>query len=71
MERSDQELITATADGDRAAFALLVRRYTASLYRFCLGKLGDQQLAEDAVQEVLLRLYRNATNGGGVKQPGP
>ncbi len=63
MERSDRQLIDATAKGDRLAYALFVQRYLSPLYRFSYWYLGDRQLAEDAVQEALLRLYRSVTEG--------
>ena len=41
-----------------AAFAALAQRHGRFLYRVAFGLLGNQQDAEDAVQETLLKLYR-------------
>lgn len=53
---------TRTAHRDRAlrdaAFAALVDRHGRFLYRVAFGLLKNQQDAEDAVQETLLKLYR-------------
>jgi RNA polymerase sigma-70 factor (ECF subfamily) len=38
----------------------IVRLYAAALFRFCWGRLRDRHLAEDAVQETLLRACRIA-----------
>lgn len=37
----------------------LYRRYRAALYRHCLARLKDPELAEDAVQETYLSAYAN------------
>ena len=62
MSADDRQLLIATAEGDRSSFALFVRRHTASLLRFCLGRVADPHAAEDAVQEAMLRLFEQVAN---------
>jgi RNA polymerase sigma-70 factor, ECF subfamily len=45
--------------GDQAAFAELVQRYSGALFNQAYRMLNDAHEAEDAVQEVFLRAYRN------------
>lgn len=54
----DGPLIAAALAGDEAAFAQLARRYQAPLFHAARSRLGDRQLAEDAVQEALLCAFR-------------
>ena len=54
---TDAELITAWRDGDEAAAAALVRRYTRSLARF-LAAAGARQDLEDLMQETFFRAFR-------------
>lgn len=58
-QTTDNDLALSAAAGDRAAFAALVRRYTAPLLEFCQQLLRDRSGAEDVVQEALLKAYRN------------
>ena len=44
--------------GDVRAFAALVDRYYARALRFALHMLGDRAMAEEAVQDAFVRLYR-------------
>lgn len=46
--------------GDRAAFAVLVRRHQAPLFHFAFRQLRAKQLAEDVVQEAFVRVVQNA-----------
>lgn len=46
-------------DGDQSAFATLVQRYTGAVFNLAYRMLDDVHEAEDAVQEVFLRAYRN------------
>ncbi|MGH8241957.1 MAG: sigma-70 family RNA polymerase sigma factor [Steroidobacteraceae bacterium] len=39
------------------AFEVLVRRHQSNLYRFCRRILRDQDRAEDATQDTLIRMY--------------
>ena len=58
MGIEDRQLLLATAEGDRSSFEIFVRRHTAPVLRFCLNRLGDRQLAEDATQEAMMRLFQ-------------
>jgi len=44
--------------GSEAVFDLLYRRYANSVYRFCLRRTGDADLAEDALATVFLEAWR-------------
>src|SRR5450759_5401955 len=45
--------------GDRAEFSRLVEAYSAPIYRLALKILGDQQDAEDVLQETFIKAYRH------------
>ncbi len=53
----DQELVRRAAAGDREAFAVLFQRYAPRVYRTALRITGDPGEADDATQEVFLRLH--------------
>ncbi|HKS70047.1 MAG TPA: RNA polymerase sigma factor [Ktedonobacterales bacterium] len=61
-EKSDEQLMAAVMAGDRAALAALVTRHHTPLLGY-LSRLvgGDRPLAEDLVQETLLRVLRQRT----------
>ena len=54
----DDGLMQLAAGGDTAAFGVIVRMYQARLVRFAVRLTGDADLAQDAVQEAFLRLWR-------------
>ena len=54
------ELLSRTAAGDDAAFGELMRAYQDRLLAVCQRMLGGPEKAEDAVQEVFLKAYRQA-----------
>ena len=54
----DDGLMRQAAGGDTHAFGALVRTYQARLLRFATRLTGDSDLAQDAVQEAFLRLWR-------------
>lgn len=61
-ERSDEQLITAAMAGDQVALAALVARHHAQLLGYLYRLVGgDRPLAEDLVQETLLRILRQRT----------
>ena len=52
-------LLRLAQSGDAAAFEALMRIYEVRVARTALRLLGARQDAQDAAQEVFLRLYRN------------
>jgi len=57
-ERSDEELMVATAAGSRDAFAVLVARYTPRTTSYCARVTGDRRAGEELAQDVLLAVWR-------------
>jgi RNA polymerase sigma-70 factor (ECF subfamily) len=57
---TDEELIALVAEGDEAAFELIVARFQAPALRATYRFLGNSHEAEDIAQEAFLRVYRNA-----------
>lgn len=53
-------LVVRCASGDARAFAELARMLARPALGHCIRILNDRQLAEDAVQEALTRLWREA-----------
>jgi RNA polymerase sigma-70 factor, ECF subfamily len=58
LEVDDRILVQAAQDGDVDAFAALVRRYQAAVYRVALRMLGSEADAQDAAQESFVRAWR-------------
>lgn len=54
------QLIARTALADRAAFRLLYQRTSPKLFGICLRILRDRGEAEDALQEVYVKIWQNA-----------
>lgn len=57
----EKELLLAVAEGDVDALRRLYRAFERPLYSLGLRWLGDDDLAEELVQEVTLRVWRRAT----------
>ncbi len=53
----DSELLERARQGDAGAFDMLIRRHDKHLYRIARSVLADDQEAEDAVQETLVRAF--------------
>jgi RNA polymerase sigma-70 factor (ECF subfamily) len=53
----ESEIIARARDGDHEAFRLLVQRYQGRAYRLALRIMGDEDLAQDVVQEAFLKAY--------------
>jgi RNA polymerase sigma-70 factor, ECF subfamily len=58
-EPSDREIVDRVLAGERAAFALLVRRYNQRLYRACRAIARADADAEDALQSAWFSVFRS------------
>jgi RNA polymerase sigma-70 factor (ECF subfamily) len=52
---NDKALVTASIEGDRGAYADLVRRHSRQVFAVCLGVLGTFEDAEDMAQEAFVK----------------
>jgi RNA polymerase sigma factor (sigma-70 family) len=66
LEKPDQaelaDLILAVAAGDRVAYRRLYDRTAPKLFGIVLRIIRDRSMAEDILQDVFLRVWRNAGN---------
>lgn len=54
---SDKQLVKATLNGDRQAYAELIKRYEKPVKVICCRILCDMHLADDASQEAFIKGY--------------
>ncbi|KMK67871.1 sigma-70 family RNA polymerase sigma factor [Puniceibacterium sp. IMCC21224] len=55
-----EDMLARIAMGDRKAFSALYQRTSAKLFGICLRVLADRAEAEEALQEVFLRIWNKA-----------
>jgi RNA polymerase sigma-70 factor (ECF subfamily) len=58
MELTDAACVTRARAGDTDAFGVLVERHGRALFRLAFRMTGNEQDAQDVVQESFLRAYR-------------
>ena len=58
-EAGDNELVRASLDGDRRAFAELLRRYERPVYNVALRMLRSPDEAQDVAQTTFLKAFEN------------
>lgn len=58
-EKSDQDLVRETKEGNLSSFEMIVRRYQRKIYFHNLHFLKDPDEAEDATQETFVRAFEN------------
>jgi RNA polymerase sigma-70 factor (ECF subfamily) len=58
MELTDRGYVARARSGDADAYRVLVERHSRSLFRLAFRMTGNEQDAEDVVQESFLRAYR-------------
>src|SRR5215467_2088554 len=58
MELTDLAFVTKARAGDADAYRVLVERHSRSLFRLAFRMTGNEQDAEDVVQESMLRAYK-------------
>lgn len=59
-ELPDSDLVDAMAAGDVHAMEVLYDRYNRAVFSFAYRILGDRERAEELLQEVFIRAWRNA-----------
>ena len=64
-ELTDEALLARSAEGDRAAFDVLVGRYAASVLRLIRVRVGSPAEAEDVLQQTFLAAWRSAARFRG------
>lgn len=57
---TDEELIASFQQGNERAYLELVRRYKDRLVNFVFRFVGNQEQAEDIIQDTFLKLYTSA-----------
>jgi len=62
---ADIELVSAVREGSAEAYKVLYTRYSDRIYRYCLARLRDSELASDVLQETFLVLWQNASSFQG------
>jgi RNA polymerase sigma-70 factor (ECF subfamily) len=55
----EQAFIAAALEGDAAARSWLLRQHSTPVYRFCLRMLGNEEDAQDAAQDTMVKVLRN------------
>ncbi len=62
LDATDEVLMVRFQRGERAAFAMLVRRHQGALFNFALRHVGAQAVAEELVQDAFVRVVQNAAD---------
>lgn len=57
---NDEELIRSFQEGNERAFYELVTRYKDKLYNFVFRFVGQEEIAEDIVQDTFVKLFTSA-----------
>lgn len=58
-DQADQALYRRLAEGEREAFAAVMKMYRSAALNFAFRYLGDFDEAEDAAQECFVKIYQN------------
>ena len=62
MIPDDEALLRRCADGDRQASAMLINQHSPRVFAIAQRMLGNREDAEDAVQDVFIKVFRHAGN---------
>ncbi len=62
MEGHDAAVVAQVLGGDRDAYRALVERHSRAVFRLAYRMMGNEQDAEDVVQETFLKAYRSLKN---------
>ncbi|MFZ0916641.1 MAG: sigma-70 family RNA polymerase sigma factor [Candidatus Udaeobacter sp.] len=58
MDASEREQYQGTIHGDRAAFEMIIRKHSRTLFAIAYGILQNREEAEDVVQDSLVRAWK-------------
>jgi len=64
--RTDAELVNVVLDGEKQAFAILVKRYERPVRAVALNVLGDYHSAADVSQDAFVKAYEQLA---GLRKP--
>jgi RNA polymerase sigma-70 factor (ECF subfamily) len=64
-KKTDDQLIQAIRQGDKAAFTSLMRRYEETVYKFSYKVCRDSGKAEEALQDTFINVYRKLDSFDG------
>ncbi len=62
---SDDDIVARVLDGELAAFELIMRRYNQRLFRIARSVVGNDDEAEDVVQEAYVSAFENLAQFAG------
>jgi RNA polymerase sigma factor (sigma-70 family) len=65
---NDKTLIRKAQEGDKAAFAKLIRRYEDRLFNTAFRLMGEEPAAEDVVQETFIKAFESLGSFKGDSQ---
>src|SRR5580765_3756110 len=65
MEGTDSAAVERARAGDREAFQGLVERHSRNVFRLAFRMTGNEEDAEDVVQETFLKAYRSLDRFAG------
>ena len=58
----DEQLVQQLQHGQREAFTTLVSKWQDRIYTFCLRQLGECELAEEATQDIFVKVFTSIQN---------
>ena len=64
--RADAELVRAVLNGEKQAFAVLVKRYEKPVRAVAMDVLGDHHLAADVSQDAFVKAFEHLA---GLRKP--
>ncbi|HUW20285.1 MAG TPA: sigma-70 family RNA polymerase sigma factor [Sedimentisphaerales bacterium] len=64
--QSDAELVNAVLEGQKQAFAALVKRYERPVRAVAMDVLGDHESVQDTAQDAFIKAYENLA---GLRRP--
>ena len=68
MEGTDAGAVARARAGDREAFQALVERHSRNVFRLAFRMTGNEEDADDVVQETFLKAYRSLPGFAGRSQ---